>query len=163
MRGVKTKEDFKGVLKEANGLQKQYGKVEQVVLYSHAGADKGPVFHGQDGQPTQFSQRELSGLRVNWSSTATARFYGCYTSPNFARNFANAQGVPTYGYDKFAYFSNRHDKMVPDEGGGRPLYLIAADYGDANGIDAAIRYRLGIGRVYPMVRHNPPLKARPKR
>ena len=42
---------------------------------------------------------------------------------------------------------NRHDKMVPDQGGRRPLYLIAADYGDANGIDAAIRYRPGYSKV----------------
>ena len=62
LAGVKTKEDFANIIKEANGLQKQYGKVEQISLYSHAGRQDGPVFHDQGGNPTQFSQRELSNL-----------------------------------------------------------------------------------------------------
>jgi RHS repeat-associated protein len=45
LRGVYKKEDFAGVLKDANALEKQFGKVEQVVLYSHAGPEQGPVFH----------------------------------------------------------------------------------------------------------------------
>jgi hypothetical protein len=45
-------------------------------------------------------------LKVNWSGSATARFYGCNTAVNFAQNFANAQRVPTFGYEGYAYFSN---------------------------------------------------------
>jgi RHS repeat-associated protein len=160
LKGVKTKEDFGGVLKEANGLEKQFGKVEQVTLYSHAGADLGPTFHdGIDNGPTQFSQAELSNLKVNWSSSAIAKFYGCYTGMNFAQNFANAQGVPTYGYDRFAYFSSSVDKRTGPNSTGRH-YLIATD-GKANG--TWLKYMMGNSEAYPMVRREPPRRDKPRR
>jgi len=158
LAAVKTKEDFAGIIKEANGLQKQYGKVEQISLYSHAGRQDGPVFHDQGGNPTQFSQRELSNLRVNWSASATARFYGCYTGMNFAQNFANAQRVPGYGYDRYAYFSTSPDKRTSNDTGR--LYFIATD-GYENG--TWLKYMRGNSESYPMVRRNPapPPRARP--
>jgi RHS repeat-associated protein len=160
LAGVKTKEDFAKVIKEANGLQKQYGKVEQISLYSHAGSKDGPVFHDQGGNPTQFSQGEISNLRVNWSGSAGARFYGCYTGKNFAQNFANAQRVPAYGYDRYAYFSTSPDKRTSNDTGR--LYLIATD-GYENG--TWLKYMSGNSESYPMVRRNPAPapKARPRR
>ncbi|MBX3280810.1 MAG: RHS repeat-associated core domain-containing protein, partial [Acidobacteria bacterium] len=110
VRGVYSKQDFKNILNQANGLEKEYGKVAQVSLYSHAGTGQGPVFHDARTGGVQFTQQELSDLRVNWSGSASASFYGCHTGVNFAQNFANAQGVPTYGYNEYAYFSSKRDK-----------------------------------------------------
>jgi hypothetical protein len=158
---VYKKEDFAGVLKDANALEKQFGKVEQVVLYSHAGPEQGPVFHDQNGKATQFTNQELSRLTVNWSGSASACFYGCHTGLNFAQSFANAQSVSTYGYNEFAYFSSRTDKREGPNPTG-PLYLIAAD-GAANGFASYMRHVTGNGRVYPLVRHDPPPKDKPRR
>jgi RHS repeat-associated protein len=166
LRGVQTKNDFAKVINEANGLNKQFGKVEQIALYAHSGPESGPIFHEaspENHNQTQFTQRELSNLKVNWSGTATARIYGCNTGVNFAQNFANAQGVPTFGYQGYAYFSNSATQMIPDEGGRRPLYMIQADYGRASGLAGMLRYQAGYGRVFPMVRRNPPPKQRPRR
>ena len=162
VRGVYSKQDFKDVLKEANGLEKQYGKVEQVSLYAHAGTDHGPVLHNpQTGKGDQFTQQELSSLRVNWSGSASAYFYGCHTGVNFAQNFANAQGVPTYGYNEYAYFSSKPDKREGPNATG-PLYLIAAD-GWANSVWGEIRNQTGNARVFPLVRRDPPPKDKPRR
>lgn len=157
---VKTKEDFAGIIKEANGLQKQYGKVEQISHFSHSGHQDGPVFHDSSGNPTQFTRSELSNLKVNWSNTATARFYGCYTGQNFAQNFANAQRVPAFGYDRYAYFSTSPNKRTSNDTGR--LYLIATD-GYENG--TWIKYMRGNSESYPMVRRNPtpPPRATPRR
>ncbi|HEY0377477.1 MAG TPA: RHS repeat-associated core domain-containing protein [Pyrinomonadaceae bacterium] len=160
LKGVYKKEDFASVLQEAKGLEKQYGKVEQVVLYSHSGTIDGPVFHDENGQPTQFNQQELSNLQVNWSDSAIAKFYGCYTGKYFAQNFANAQGVPAYGYDRYAYFSSRVDKRVTSSWPVGPLYLIAAD-GSKNG--TFWKHFWGNGQVYPMVRRDPAPKDKPRR
>jgi hypothetical protein len=43
--GVATKADFAAAVKQANGMFKQYGKVGEVALFSHAGWHDGPVFH----------------------------------------------------------------------------------------------------------------------
>jgi hypothetical protein len=43
LRGVKTKHDFASVIKAANGLQTQFGKVEQINPYAHAGPKDGPA------------------------------------------------------------------------------------------------------------------------
>jgi hypothetical protein len=166
LRGVKTKQDFANVIKEANGLDKKFGKVEQINLYAHAGPKDGPVFHEAapyNHNQAFFNQRELSSLKVNWSGSAIARFYGCNTGQNFAQNFANAQRVPTFGYEGYAYFSNSSTSMIPDQGSGRPLYLIQADYGRASGLGGILRYQLGAGNVYPMVRRNPPPRGNPRR
>jgi RHS repeat-associated protein len=149
LRGVKTKEDFKDVLKEANRLGKTYGKVEQISLFSHSGVD-GPVFHDASGRGAQFSVSELATLKVNWSGSATAKFYGCRTA-TFCQNFANVQRVPSYGYDKYAYFSSSPKKREGPNPTG-PLYLIAADGWENGGY---WRHIAGRGRVYPMVRRDP--------
>jgi RHS repeat-associated protein len=156
LRGVYAKDDFKNLLQDANSLEKQFGKVEEVTLFAHSGAISGPVFHDRStGKGDQFTDQELKDLNVNWSGSASACFIGCNTADNFTQNFANAQGVPTFGYDKYAYFSSSPTKMVPNPKASGPVYLIAADYGTHNGYDAAIRYKLGRGRVYPLVRRDP--------
>jgi hypothetical protein len=96
----------------------------------------------------------LANLNINWEKGAQAYIYGCNTA-NFAQNFSNAQGVTAWGYDKYAYFSNSENQMIPDAGGSNPVYLIAADYGDANGLGASIRYSTGYGRVYNLSLKNP--------
>ena len=75
--------------------------------------------------------------------------------------FADVQGVTSYGYDKYAYFSGSPTKMEPDFKPGAPVYLIAADYGKANGLDAYWRYMRGKGLVYPLVRRDPTPKTTP--
>ena len=98
--------------------------------------------------------KSLAGLNINWERGGQAYFFGCNTA-NFAQNFADAQGVTAWGYNEFAYFSNREDRMVPDSDPSKPVYLIAADYGQANGVGAALRYQSGFGRVYPLSLKNP--------
>jgi RHS repeat-associated protein len=121
VRGVGTKGDFNAALKEANGMEKQFGKVGEVDLFSHSGPAEGPVLHDEHGKGVQFTQSELSGLKVNWAAGAQARFYGC-NSANFAQAFANAQRVPSYGYTKWADFSSdRFWRVGPNPTG--PLYL----------------------------------------
>ncbi|MEW5980679.1 MAG: RHS repeat-associated core domain-containing protein [Acidobacteriota bacterium] len=168
VRAVFSKSDFANVIKEGNALEKIFGKVEQVSLFAHSGKD-GPVFHNSALVSTanprgaeQFTNRDLAGLRVNWSGSASCSVYGCNTSPNFAQKFANAQGVTTYGIDRYAYFSSSPGGMGPLTARG-PVYLIGADYGAASGIGGVVRYNLGFGRVYPMVRHDPAPKDKPRR
>jgi hypothetical protein len=62
--------------------------------------------------------------------------------------------VTSLGYNKFAYFSASSSKMVPDLKPGGPVYLIAADYGDANGAVSQVKYLMGLGSVYPLIRHD---------
>ncbi len=156
VRGVYAKDDFKNLLQDANSLEKQFGQVEQVTLFAHSGPSEGPVFHDRTtGKGDQFKTSELAGLKVNWSSTASATFIGCNTADNFTQRFADAQNVPTYGYDKYAYFSSSSTKMVPNPKASGPVYLIAADYGTHNGIGSAIRYKTGNGLVYPLIRRDP--------
>jgi RHS repeat-associated protein len=121
IKGIATKEDFKAAIKEANSMEKQFGKVGEVDLFSHSGAASGPVLHGPDGKGVQFSQNELNSLKVNWAEGAQARFYGCNTA-DFAQAFANAQGVSSYGYNKWADFSSSPIWRVGPYPTG-PLYL----------------------------------------
>ena len=133
VRGVGTKQDFSNALTAAGALRSQYGDVQQLNMFSHAGARDGPVFHGGPIEPTnphgatQFSQSELGSLpTVNWTSTATANFYGCNTT-TFAGMFAGAEHVRSFGTADYAYFSARPDRMSRDRGGN--LYLIAPYFG----------------------------------
>jgi hypothetical protein len=129
--------------------------VEQVTLFAHSGGD-GPVFHNAEGKAYQLIDqgKSLPTFKVNWSESAKAKFIGCNTS-RFAGVWADGQSVPSYGYDKFAYFSAKPDEVVPGLTPGGPVYLIAADYGQANGAVSQVKYLTGFGSVYPLIRHDP--------
>ncbi|MCZ2391524.1 MAG: RHS repeat-associated core domain-containing protein [Acidobacteria bacterium] len=128
-----------------------FGGVAQVQIFSHSGRVDGPVFHNaQTGEAEQFSPGELRNLRINWESGGEGYFIGCYTA-NFAQNFANAQNVTTYGYEKYAYFSSDPNKRVGPNATG-PLYLFQSD-GYANG--TYWKYFRGNSERYPMVRKEP--------
>jgi len=151
VRGVYSKQDFANVIKEANSLDKTFGKVEQISLFSHSGED-GPVFHGSErtvGNPngsTQFQPGELKQLpAVNWSSTAKTYFFGC-TTTKFAGLFANQEHVRTWGTTGYAYFSSRPDRLAPDNGGN--LYLIDTRFNQHLAPDA-------INTTKPMEEHKP--------
>jgi RHS repeat-associated protein len=133
VRGVNTKEDFEGVVMEANGLETQFGKIQEVALVSHAGRDDGPIFPG--GKTTEERQymdatTRLPQLWFNFSSTAEAKFMGCNTALKFCQNFANAQRVPAWGFDDFSSISSSPDKkskgywFYPYKG---PLYMVRDD------------------------------------
>ncbi len=116
--GIKSKQDFLETVRDANALERRFGKVRELDLFSHAGPDRGPVFHPREAPPLpnhgeQFSSDELKSIRVNWSSDATARFFGCQTGKHFAQEFANAQHVTTYGFETYGYFSRRPDLRDP--------------------------------------------------
>jgi hypothetical protein len=134
VRGVKTKEDFEGVIMEANGQENDYGKIEQLALVSHSGPAHGPIFqYGTPQQDQYFKPTEqLPKLWFNWSQTAEAKFLGCNTAVNFAQNFANAQRVPAWGFDTFSSISSSPDKKTkgywfkgPFYKG--PLYMVGND------------------------------------
>ena len=60
--------------------------------------------------------RELTidGKKTGYISTPYAKFYGCYTATgDFAQNFANRQGVTTYGNEGGANFSYSADWRLP--------------------------------------------------
>jgi RHS repeat-associated protein len=109
--GVKTKEDFQSVLNSAANLGDKFGKTTNVSLFSHAGDIDGPVFHDASGHATQFTQSELSNLKVNWGANSAAAFYGCSTADNFAQHFANAQSVRSFGFLGGVDFSGRSDSV----------------------------------------------------
>jgi hypothetical protein len=116
--GVSSLKDFQGVINQANGMEKQFGKVGEVDLFSHAGGVDGPNFnygHNKPGGTHYTNEQNMAGLlgtKVNWASNAQAGFYGCNTATatlgasNFAQQFANAQHVPTYGFSSPANFSS---------------------------------------------------------
>ncbi len=101
LRGVNTKEAFLGAIKEANGLDKQFGKVQELSIFSHSGTRDGPIFRGgRTPNESQFIDRKeitKENLQINWSSTAVANFYGCHSN-DFAREFGKAQSVDTRGF-----------------------------------------------------------------
>jgi RHS repeat-associated protein len=150
VRGVMSKADFKGLIADANALDKTFGKVQEVDLVAHNQNDKdaaGPVFHSQPGygHTELFSQSELSQMKVNWSGSASASIIGCRTALAFTQMFANAQGVPTAGYERYAYFSSSRSRMV-EIGLTGPVYLQGGDGPSSNGPVSAVRYWLGLGK-----------------
>ncbi len=129
---VQTKENFKFAVEEAKNFEKTYGEVEQVSLFAHGGRTDGPIFeYGTQRQDQFFNhQAQLPNLKINWSNTAIAKFYGCNTA-NFCQNFANAQGVSSYGFDTFSSISGKPNEKSkkywfnPWYDG--PLYLVGED------------------------------------
>ncbi len=153
LRGVQTKADFGSALKDANALGEKFGQVGEVSLLSHSGS-AGPVFHNDKGEPTAFTGSELGQLKVNWESDASARFYGCNTGLTFAQGFADSQGVATYGYNGYAYFSSRPDLRTDPQPQG-PLYLIHAAGWSNNGPWGVILRLSRNATAIPMVRRTP--------
>ncbi len=156
VRGVQSKADFAAAIDEANGLGEQYGDVGALSLFSHAGPDDGPVFHDSSGQASQFTASELGDLSINWEAGASAQFYGCNTADRFAQLFANEQGVSTFGYEGYAYFSSTADRRVAPQASG-PLYMISAP-GYRNGRLAGwLAFKRGRAFASPMVERSPQL------
>jgi len=123
VQGVTTKADFAGVIDQANGLADTYGQVKEVSLYSHAGPQHGPTFHGSSWR--FFTGQELDTLKVNWAPGASAHFYGCNTGQNFSAAFAASQHVTTYGQPRYSYFSGSPSERIPIAPRG-PVYLYPA-------------------------------------
>jgi RHS repeat-associated protein len=153
VKGVKTKADFSSVLKEANSLEKSFGKVRELNLISHSGRDQGPVFHTGNGMPIQFSKNELKELSINWESGASASFFGCRTGLNFAQDFANSQKVTSYGFEGFTYFSGSSKQRVDPSSQG-PLYMIDAPGFNNGGLWGLIQTLFG-APANPMVQKDP--------
>ena len=61
-----------------------------------------------------FQRCELTGLTAPVPDSMAA------TLPQLRSKLNERVKGSTFGYDKYAYFSNWHDKMVPDQGGRRP-------------------------------------------
>lgn len=124
--GVKTKVDVANAFKAANALGKTYGGVQELDMFSHSGY-QGPVLHGgrvdalHPHGNTQFSDSEVKSLPGLRNQGATATFFGCHTTA-FAGEFANSEGVRSFGTAGTSYFSSRPDRMAPDDGKG--LYMI---------------------------------------
>jgi hypothetical protein len=154
VRGVKTKDDFRAAIKEANSLEASFGKVGEVSLFSHAGPNDGPAFNGANGQEF-FTVPELrAGLGINWEAGGCARFYACKTAPRFASRFAATQGVPAYGFNSYTYFSASPDRRTPVQATG-PVYMIQAQGRARGGYWAGVRANLGSPPAEPMSRRDP--------
>jgi RHS repeat-associated protein len=132
--GVNSKEDFKNAIKMINGMDKQYGKVAELSVFSHSGYD-GPVFPGAvsaSRMDRQFiltpdggiDMKQLSALHVNWESNAWAGFFGCNTQ-TFAEAFKKTQGVQTSGFRGDGDFYRGPEGKWYQWGswGSGPLYL----------------------------------------
>ena len=138
--GVGTKADFAAAVKQANGMFKQFGKVGEVSLFSHAGWHDGPVFHDASGKPTQFTESELDRVAVNWSDNAHACFFGCNTGVRFGSMFAESQRVTTYGFTGYAAFSsnpNHYERIQPTG----PVYMMTVPPHQLRGIGMTSRGR----------------------
>jgi RHS repeat-associated protein len=116
VQGIKSFDDLKSLVKQANGLDKTFGKVGELSIVSHAGQD-GPNFnygHNRPGGPHYSNEQNpsgIAGLTVNWDSSARACFLGCrtadrYSDGGFAQSFADRQGVPAYGFPDTSGFSS---------------------------------------------------------
>ncbi len=134
VKGVSSKDDFINLLKDANKLESQFGRVGNVSLVSHGGPNDGPVFPQADSAGTrQFlgGEAELGKLNIGWTLSGEANFYGCNTAVNFAQRFANAQGVRTWGFDNYSSFSNTphyKDKgYLLNFGNNWDLYMVTRD------------------------------------
>lgn len=115
---VSSIKDFANVINQANGMEKQFGKVGEVDLFSHSGDASGPNFnygHNRQGGPHYSNEMNIGALlslHINWASNAQAGFYGCNTAAsyagaaNFAQQFANVQRVPTFGFTTVSNFSH---------------------------------------------------------
>jgi RHS repeat-associated protein len=123
VRGVTTKKEVETAIEDANDLESTYGQVGELGLYSHAGPEDGPVFEYGMPDSSQFTPSEVSNLNIGWESGATARFFGCNTADSFAQMFADKQGVTTYGFEGYGYFSSDPDRQV-GPGPTGPLYMI---------------------------------------
>jgi RHS repeat-associated protein len=111
VQGVNSFDSFKSVINTANGMEKQFGKVAEVDLFSHAGDRDGPNFNegtNRPGGPHYSNEQNAAGLEslhINWDASGQAKFFGCYTA-DFAQWFANSQRVPTYGFPGYSGFSS---------------------------------------------------------
>jgi len=124
LRGVQTKQDFAAVLKEARSLEKAFGKVGQLSLFSHAGKRDGPTFQYGTPQRHWFSRSDVASMAVNWNTGARANFFGCNTALKFGPAFAKAQGVVTNGFTDYALFSSSPDRFTYPLRDSDPLYMI---------------------------------------
>ena len=116
LAGVGSKMDFKNVINQANGMEKQFGKVGEVDLFIHSGGVDGPTFnegYNRPGGPHYKNEQDMGAflsMKVNWAANAVAGFYGCNTalaiSSDFAQQFADAQRVPTWGFNGPMNFSS---------------------------------------------------------
>ena len=119
VEGVNSVKSFANAIKDANGLESKFGKVGEVSLYGHGGKD-GPIFQeaGPGGPSARFSNEQnpqaILGLKVNWADGGVARFMSCqaavpstnYPSGSFAQEFANRQGISTFGFNDRTTFSS---------------------------------------------------------
>ncbi len=122
--GVRTKEDFAAAVKQANGLESQFGKVGNISLFSHSGPRDGPIFHDAAGHMSQFTSSEVGSLSVNWADNASASFYGCNTALMFAGMFTRQQGVATDGFSWYSSFSSNPDHYERIQPTG-PVYMMS--------------------------------------
>lgn len=148
VKGVTTTNDFAAALKEASGLEKTFGKIGELALFSHGGPKDGPTFHGQI---KHLFQAQLNAMpTANWEAGASAMFYACNSGQRFAQKFANAQGVTTYGYPTSGALSSRPDRWerIGETG---PVYMV--------GVAASPRTMPFLGpassQLVPMVQRDP--------
>jgi hypothetical protein len=146
VRGVTTKADFAAAIKEANGLEKTFGKVGNISLFSHSGPLDGPVFHDVAGKSTQFTRSEVDALRVNWADNASASFFGCNTALAFTGMFTRSQGVATDGFTGWANFSSNPSRYQVIQPTG-PVYMMTVPPHQLRS--------LGLTTPWPMTHYTP--------
>lgn len=135
VQSVSSMADFKALLKEANGLDSKSGQIGSLTLFSHGGPADGPrlatrMSPGATEKDWQFygHEAQLRQLKINWAAGATAEFFGCNTAVNFTQWFANAQGVPSFGFDTPTSMSGSPDgksKMYMFQPWNPNLYLVS--------------------------------------
>lgn len=97
-----------------------------------------------------------AALQINWDTGATTNFFGC-RSNQFAGAFASMQKVVSYGLSDYMYYSSSTDKMQTIGPSG-PVYGVNGDWvGSHSSWGATFRYLVGKGKMYPPVRHGPPV------
>ena len=151
---VRTKADFTNAIKPAPELEKRYGQVKELSLFSHSGAD-GPIFHGAGGP--QLSLQEIYHLPdVNWAPNAAAYFWGCRTGWGFSMKFGDAQHVTAWGQAGWSTPSSRSDRYAPMYPGG-PVYFIVVDNWHNTAINPLSWHskKDAVRLPYPMIPYRP--------
>lgn len=125
LRGITSKNDLVDLGKKVKGMEKQFGKVGQFIMFSHA-SESGIWLHTSSGAGVSYSGKEIgSAMGLNWEKGAKAYFLGCRTAQFMTQSFANSEHVKTFGLQGYGQFSKRTDRWNSQIfGSSGPLYLV---------------------------------------
>jgi len=150
-RAVESKSEVKAIFAE---LTAQGIAIDAFHFIGHSGM-YGPMF-GTVKYPEQFSPWEWQQLSIPFAKQAEATFHCCRSARWFAPFFANAFGVPTYGYHWYTAFSKVKKKYKAALGTPQqPLYCFGCPGKKSHGYGASVRKFTGNMPAEPLKKFTP--------